>query len=687
MRKYNKRSNDVHLPNIPKGYKKGRIKHNIKGELGHIENVQSVLDATIPNLGRLPAIYKGNTSDQNNSDIINKIPINNSLGVRQINTDDPSTVTILDRQYPVHKESSSFEKRKSYGRNLERNWFTHNLKKSVPSEYFHLNLLSNSETDFSLSQYGYSAYSRETHRSTSPPLEGHVTNRKKYLTADDPNMFVSTDVLVGEKGQLDESSSSDYETELRENNIVAKKTKHKMRKVRRQKYDQFRKRFEDEEYSELELRRIAGLTEKQLRAMRLKLATPRNIPKLTGIHRFRQVVNAVCIGNYFVKVLKKVRRKRQKLALGVVKKFKKRPRTKPKQTKKQVVERMRTPSPFTLKKQFLIEGGYQLIEDVTCMCAHLNLSDIPELTPEIASSLISKIPKKQELGKLVRRRGSDAGSIRPDMFKIVATPSRQNTVDQNDKSKRKRSPKKGLTRNAPMSKHQFQTPDVKKCTCILGKLENENPEQKNLMCICSFTKPVEPPKQKKKVVMFDKQVIFDRFRRRPSLDTVNFKDKPIELDKLFEEIDFPAKDVRIQILLRKMRKPKKRKVRKKYEERRRSKTPERLHESPVEKEKEIIEEVAEDNGSDERKLRRGRSQGRVEEQRKVIDCFVSGTGVAWNKKRTPTKYCYTENEIQRELHVARASDLFMEMKDVSYLRIHPLYQAVKSKLHEQSQIC
>lgn len=573
-------------------------------------------------------------------------------------------------------QNSAYEKRKEYGKNLERNWLTDKIQKQRAHSQWGIGIDMSSDMfyspDFTESEGGDDVESVHGGQRTGKP-----NNVETEL-----DIFSSTDVLMGNEGELDQSTASDYEIVIKDNVLVEKKTKHKMRKKRRRKKDTYRKYIRHSETEPTTDPDMSHLTDSQLRAMRLKVKR-RNVPaRLKGKRKFLQIANAIFVFVLFCKLLRKVRKSRRRKRRAQKKLV-----NATLETENLYEDFERKPTPFSLKDHFMTTIGGSLIKDVMkldirddndCKCSDEQMSTVEPWQTIPIEELLANVSEDAKLHPLANRRYSDPGMARPQLFPIEI--SEMPKVRRHDCRKVK-------TKTKPRQKRP-RSYDSRKRTCLRdhrlvdGRMTTECP----LHCLDTANTD-----GKKKIIWFDKSEVLGK--RRPSLDSEEIKaGKHIDLHELLAGIDMPAKEIRIEIAMRKIRRRKLRQsIRPKIiakassfatrprfdiEEAMMPQNPTVIAQNP------LPESLEPDKEELTRKPQKLDDESLKSTCTAINPPIVSYGGLAWDPVNTPPRPRYSEDEIAQELE--RVSKLFLELKDCRYIRWTPFHQAVIDRIENST---
>lgn len=619
-------------------------------------------------------------------------------------------------------EKSSFEKRLQYGKNLEQNWFKDHLSKTaerrdIPGndlrlrmEMFYSPEPETEEDTENENTYPETLITPKTIDFEMDPSIPKISNRHiSELRRHNSELFSSTDVLMGEDGEIERSSDSDIEIVLKNNELKQKRVKHKMRKKRRRKKERIDALLPNKSINQDQL--YPALSDAEIRALRLKVKNRRPAPILKSKRKFLQIANVVFIFIHFRKILGKIRENRRKKRM---KRFKKKRVTWKSENENDYVLYERTPRSPTLKDKFMQDIGWQLLDDMDKLpippsfyhgsrrCHTGYDEDGQEIwTPplslfilevnEISLTDISEFPMRSP--RICERRLSDSCLIKPSVFRLDS-PVKSKKLRKREKSALKpagKSRPKFKTKPRPESKTksrpeshtksrpeshtksrtESRSPNAKK-----KKKKRQNSEYSKCEGNESGMSELEEACPKDKGINFDKTAITTR--RRNSLDRNALLDgKIIELSELLHGIDMPTKEIRIQILKRKIRKQKLKK--------------EKLQQ--IKNMEVALSTESNDNKSD--------GVVEIQDQEKSINKYTytgynkSGNdniprspfvsaGVSWNHRNsawtTRQRKQWTTEDVKRA--VEKVSGLFMDLKNVRYLRLTALDQAIIDKLDE-----
>ncbi|CAG2202007.1 unnamed protein product [Mytilus edulis] len=593
----------------------------------------------------------------------------------------------------VKEQKSNFEIRKEYGKNLEKNWFKSFLQQAksqkkgdLASSKFDVNLElfyspeptareneifddasdidSNCDDDIDLNE----GYERDNRNKVT---EMKQFERKKHLL-DISALYASTDVLTGEDNEMDRDTESDIEIILKDNELVQKKTKHKMRKKRRKKEKRYKEIIEPENIE------IPPLTDKELRAMRLNIKKKTPAPVLTGKRKFLQAANAVFVAIQFRKILNTIRERKKKRRSRKSKKKLRRVKWKPSIDEYGAYERNVT-SP-TLKDKFMADIGIDLLKDVESLDISTNeILEGTEIEQDRKSRPLSKfgIEVSKACVEDVERLLTDQNRtlkkfsrLRRHSAPLLSMPEGL-LIEIKEKSKRRKRDRSKSVRRIKSTKKKIEkrpkTPEVQKCSCIHH--EHLIPDRRTsvtrarasqiLSSSCAIKEESDIPKAK--YFRFHRSQVL---KRRPSLNEEELKKlKDIDLHELLRGIDMNAKDIKIQIIMRKMKKQKRRK----------EQILNAVLRTPEESENTDEElESGSDSETDE-------SSSEYDEYNTMNTTPFVSSGVQWNVPKSNRRN-FTAADVDRELK--RVTRFFLEMKDCSYIRFTGINQAIVKKLDE-----
>ena len=595
--------------------------------------------------------------------------------------------------FDQQRRQSKFDMRKDYGKNLERNWYMSFLQKARDKNWRH-------EVDLRLEMF----YSPELYES-----EGESNDRKSlpdsarsHAVAQDidadqeatqkvdslaeatelpPEMFSSTDVLMGEKGELDRATPEDIEIILHENKLVERVTKHKMHKKRRRKEEQYKKLILNGKLTEHRTTDPRQLTDKELRARRLNLKKKTTYPKLNGKRRFRQVVNTIITAIYFSKMLKSIREKNRKERRERMKRLKK--VTWRQKSKCTMQEEESQPDTPTMKEKFMTEIGEMLVKDVQRISLISNSvseeRSEKEKTEQQSSNKETSLRRSSRFESVVNLCSTEdvhkskftgfGRRLRSKSYSDVQTPGPFFIEVRGKNKRRKRDHSKSVARRSRSSKR----PDARfsvfassppACTCKPRREQPMQPSSRSQSQAHSHQAQPEEKVAKIKTVAFQRK---DALRRRMSLDESDFiNKKELSLEELLDGINIPAKEIRIQIVRRKMKK-KLTRYRRMSIEKSPAIPPQIEKESPQEKQESDSETESESSSSDD--------EPNIYQRSPYVSACVSWNATAMR----PRKPTWTVEDVERE--VRRVTRLFLDMKDCGYIRWTSFHQAVIGRVN------
>ncbi|KAK6168943.1 hypothetical protein SNE40_020093 [Patella caerulea] len=631
---------------------------------------------------------------KNSIDVVSK---DNSAGIKQHFNDSKKLLitgvipTNVPEEENRRSEISSYAIRQQYGQHLEKNWFKSLIREMncknkdgveqneypfTPEMFYSPEPESGDDMDDANDDIKsiYENMSSEMRDSFTDLIRDNPCgHNKSHNLKTESAKFASMDVMVS-----DGESGDDYDIELvlKDGQLIERQVKDKMYKKRERqlvRFQQFFKNAEEMSEEEDELN-IQTMSDKELRAMRLKLKKPKWKLKLKGIARFRQVVKSILALLYFSKKLKDARRRRH-----ARNKRNKRHRSLGgfDSDEDEYARYQRQLNKYkSLKERFLAEIGWQLVDDV----ANLAIRDGfgYDIRDELASgerrsryrriidewfsvegrafeeSVKTTVPKSMKL----KRSSSCPELIKGKEFRVLfpdATNKKSGTKDLNKHQKKK----KGKS-----------------------KLQKKRPQGKN-----NLTKAV--PKEEENVIGHHKR------ERRNSLTDDKNQNNKLDLRDLLKDVYIPAKEIKIQIAERKLRKQKGKKGRfsagvkrglydrprdaKSIIDADRFKLPEFEFDLPELNAADETEGFMESPNSSVTTKTRGSSSG-IYSSFSIRTCPFVGTGVSWNQTKSKPKEVWTNEELDRQIE--KAGCLFLEMRHCRYIRWNGLAQAMIDRMIE-----
>ena len=606
---------------------------------------------------------------------IANFPIDKTSFQRKKKIDDIGLLVVTPNTESV-KEQSNFEIRKKYGKNLEQNWFKSFIQQTKTTKGdttdgnvdFHLEMFYSPEpTEDGSVVSDIDDKCKVDSDDESKSNEMTTFERKKNLLEMSALFSSSTDVLTGENNELERDTPSDIEIVLKDNELIQKKTKHKMRKKRRKKEKRCKAMVPRETANEDVPLPI--MTDKELRAIRLNIKKKTPAPVLTAKRKFLQCANAIFVAVQFRKILANIRERNRKRRNRKLKK--KHRRVTWKQPTDQYAEFERSVTLPTLKDTFMKEIGNKLLRDI------YKLNIISENENVVSKNGVNEEQRRNKLQSKFaveankasledverlltdkNRMPKKSNRIRRNSAPLLSMPegflieiSENSKGRRHDRSKSVRRTKsvmkksKRCTKSPNVSKRSSSSP---KATSSFGRASRSQSTS------CTH----------KDEIAKEKHFIFHRsdvLKRRYSLDEEELKKcKEIDLSELLRDVEIPAKDIRIQIIRRKMKKQRRRKA-------------EAIHvviPSPKESEDSVDSESSSE-------LEIESSSDCDEYSNKYTSPFVSA-GVAWN--RTTKRPTWTSVDVDREF--SGVTRFFLEMKACSYIRWTGINQAIISRLDE-----
>ncbi|KAL4240225.1 hypothetical protein ACF0H5_001019 [Mactra antiquata] len=607
------------------------------------------------------------------------------------------------KQVPTESKKNvvnGYKVRHEYGKNLERNWFRNQFMKKQARDIdnnstnrgynLRLSLFYSPEpqSDDEIEDSDIDAESADDEASMRCGGFSTTTAKEKSrgqrmgLNSLEQSLDLHEDVDEQTDG---DSSNTDIEIVLKDNKLIQRKTKHKLKKKRQRQMERYRAFLPheiDNVREKQEINEPVPLTDQQIRAMRLNLRNKEKT-RLKGKRKFRQVGKAVCAFVHFRNILNKVRRKKrqmikrrqQKIAQMVAKKL-------AKKVNHNYEESERTPTPKpTLKDQFMAEYGAKLIFEVERLRIPSMTNDknndndytssddsnsdyneqieqnengqsIPLVTKkkskyelelkkvslEDVKNVFLKTKKRKSRRLIKKRHSIPKAGYRPLEF-TVEIPVKQKTRRSRSAQRKQKEIKR------PVS------PPVPKCTCYRAKVAASSPPK------CPHVPEVKKPPKMKTV-----KIQTGGLMRTHSLPNLA-KMKPIELRDLLADIDIPAKEIKLEILARKFRRQ------------RRKRNQIRLSPCRIPP-RDVI--PPEDSDNDESESIESSDSDESDYDFVYGGPFV-GSGVMWNQtSKDSRKPTWTEADVDRE--VKRITRLFHEMKECTYLRLDGFNDAIIDRL-------
>lgn len=623
----------------------------------------------------------------------------------------------LIKQIPKERSKlvkSGYKLRHEYGRNLEKNWFRNEylkkqtkekkLNRSPGESGYNLRLdifySPEPQSDEDSGEEGANIFLEEDDASMQcggfSTATAEERSRRQRVSMQSLRKSLSLDTHREGDEDTGDTSESDIEIILKDNQLIQRKTKHKMLKKRKrqiERYKPFLLTDIETVREQKETDECPPLTDQEIRALRLNLKNKEKMKKLTGKRKFLQISNAVFAFIQFRNILRSIRRRKkniirkrqQRIAKMVAKRW-----TKKIQDNSEESDRESTSKP-TLKEQFLQEIGHKLIFDIEKLNIQQTDSSDEEEKKDVESDSNNEEDneRKKELQSKVTKPDPDKVSKFAAELKKISVKDLK-SVKEITKTTRKRQrkrrhsiPKIGrpfeFLIEIPVKTRQRRSrsrasvpkqsemrraysPPAPKCSCHRGKQTEttlrSQPPTKDNKC------PHQPEVKSRKVKTV--KVNTAGLMRTHSLENLSRK-RPIELKDLLADIDIPAKEIKLQILARKFRRQRKKKQQIRL-------SPCRLPERPV------LQQEDTDADSD---ISGGSENSDESDYDFVYGGPFVGSGVMWNKNsKEAMRPTWTEEDVDRELK--RITMIFHEMKECKYLRLDGFNDAIMEKLKQTS---
>lgn len=546
--------------------------------------------------------------------------------------------------------------------------------------------------------------------------------------------FDSTDVLVGNVGEMEESSGSDIETVLQNGELQQRRCKHKMYRKRRRQQKRYKPFIqvpntpndtdEDEANGKVQSIRSINVDKfsiKELRSMRLK-NKKKSAPCLRGIKRFRQVANSVFIFIQFRRLLLSMRRARRRAHKRSLKKVRKVKWNNELEIYSKF-ERQNSPVREPIHEKFMKEIGLKLLDDIAklpipTLAESYTTGDsdgegVDEMqTRRKGMSFYREVQKAdfidinnislQQTPMRRERRLSEPDPERLDYI-VFTLPEKPATKKQQRKyhnsrskspSKSKNKAKQRINSTATLVRAPNHLPPLVTPPCLGGSRSATEGHKHNHAHSPSNRRKQSPRKSSKSPSKRSRsqsplehkktspssrpprevKIWPEAYRPRSySASYVKFK-KVVDLRELLKDADIPAKEVTIQIIERK----RKRRMRKMADAAARRET--------MELQRKIAEEKAEIERERLAELQRREEARKLAEARKArkhSSPFVP-SGVAWNQRRPRKIPSWTNQELDSE--ITKLSGLFFEMRNCSYIRWNNKDQAILQRLAELEEV-
>ena len=498
-----------------------------------------------------------------------------------------------------------------------------------------------------------------------------------------------------------ETSESDIEIILKDNQLIQRKTKHKLRKKRQRQIERYKAFLPHEMQSPLDPTKqpniAVPLTDQEIRALRLNLKHKEKLKSIRGLRKFKQIVNAVRIYVAFRRILTNIRKKKKMLIKSREKKIAQMVAKRLKAQQKQLEnaeesDREQTPRP-NMKDRFFAEIGSKIIFDVARLNIHSDSEESEvesETQPENDSSHQNEIQQKRqekedparkqqntkpskfakELKKVSlsdlcsmdkprkmrkrrrhrqrRRRHSIPVNVKPTTFLVEVPEKTRRRRDRSNASK-------------PKEVKRFRSPPAPKCSCHRSRSSVDALRATPQPLKCAH----QPEVKKKKTRTMEIETA--GLMRTYSLGNLANR-KPIELEELLRGIDIPAKEIKLQILARKFRRQRQKKK--------------LIRLSPVQMPDRPIYEP-EARSDDQGSVSAESDESDDNDYDFVYGGPFVGSGVMWNSTSRDRKPSWTEADVDRE--VKRITRIFHEMKECRYLRLDGFNDAIMARLNSLSR--
>ena len=633
------------------------------------------------------------------------------LGVIGKNTDADIMSQLLGNNSML---TNGYQLRQEYSRNLEKKWFKEYLQKSnkAESKVKNGNPVKTDQQMFDLQLDMF--YSPEPETDIE---DNNFADNEDIFLEDDASMrcgsfstataakarrfrdsIRSTGVIVeGDTASDETSSASDIEIVLKNDELIQRKTKHKMLKKRKRQMERYKLflPIEITQKQDASSEEEIPLTDHEIRALRLKLQRQKDkIKKLKGKRKFLQVANAVFAAILFKKILLKIRKqkkrlikKRQQRIATIAKRNQATKRVTWKDTAKEQQELLRIPTPKpTPKERFMIGIGRKLIKDIAGLKLfedkdsvqqdsnsdqdETETADNTETTSKEGNKWKPMKPSKLEAelkrisardlsncsvnmmpqNRIRKRRHSHPHYVHPEEFllQIEERPRRRNRSRSNrrgrESGKRNVSPVYATCSCSRHWQHDLETransvsrPSVRVTSCR---------QQKQQKAFKTKTIPI-PTAQLKRTFSVDK------IRSMPC----------IELRELLKDVDVPAKEIKLQILARKF-------IRQRRKRNQIRLSPCRLPEIPV--------QVSDTEESKEKGDSKSEESDDSDYNMVYGSPFVS-SGVMWNQKTKQKAQSWKAEDVEKEAN--RITRMLNDVRLCRYIRLDSFNQAVIDKLN------
>ena len=624
---------------------------------------------------------------------------------------------------PMLAGLSSYEKRKEYGRNMEKNWIKQvqeeKRKKKEACRTSNECKMNSKQID-NLFRSLYSSGSEEEDMAIQPITVGFNNKEdekdKSVATGDFDTpgnllRYASLDVLVSGSDQGWSSAQSDVEFLLREGELQQRRVKNKMRKRRQREYIKYLSQLSDPdsdtEEAEKHIKSLEGLTDTELRAVRLKLKkkereTDEDEQEMTN-EDLREMARLTLAR------LKPKHKKKKKSKKQLQREFE----AKQARMKEMIKQKFMTDyekllsemncnkfrrfsmdltnaEPGFATKTFLMGFHRDMaLLNILPGCFSGKFSMFRNLAPSATSLL-----RFQQLGHIyekngefvirphpfVGRRRSDPGVDRPREIRYYKERPHLEAEDINDNVDKKTNKEKKLNKSElrsgqseEKSRRNSERPgqsqensrrnsersesSISDITSESSQRESHAEQKEDVESLQGAKAPMEEAQEeeeKEEEVVISTNII----RRTKSARNLRLLEEEITLYQVLEGINFPSKDIRIQVAMRRIRRQREKRLnRERFGSNAVSDTTE---ESSIELDDISLPDVEEQKPETARTKRK----------------FITGWGLS-NYGGDPP---YTKEELDAE--IPKLSELFMEMKECRYIRWKRKDQAIINRIFE-----
>jgi hypothetical protein len=509
--------------------------------------------------------------------------------------------------------------------------------------------------------------------------------------------FASTDVLLGSGNFEEGESESDLETVLKEGEVFTRRTKNKMKKKRMRQFERYLAMLSDPENSETEDQiQMSALSDKDLRAIRLRVDERRFKARHDARTRFTRAGLAVLACVKLVSGLRKndvaksepqqIKLKARKKKDKPGKRVKFDPKMKAASTpgaestlSEEIINKM---SP---KERFMLEFGWML-NDLGVEMPRVRFMEDGDVTERTSlEDVTSEAPTIQTRvampdGKYLTYPGLDiAMAVRArdprTIHTLIETPgdrSFEGPVTLGRRTRRSSLPTlekpsyllfKVMTEHVAKKKGKKKNMKKTKPRCVNNIYSDLLGEKNKGACNHNYVdlnvRGASRTPINDEAIFEEVRIELSDLRRSASTSDISNALPDVDLRDVIKDIDFPAKEIKLQIVERKLRRQRKKRIARMQREveARTSNRQDQEQGNARKMEQRVVESEASDEQSTEKSMK--------VHLRPRDTPFVT-SGVAWNQKAKPRLVSPSQEEIDKQL--PGLSRLFLEMRDCKYIR-------------------